>query len=84
MGGIPHGATQNNLRDEFSKVGEAQRAGVDGMCHAIADHGTKMHQDAPRYGAWSCQFKMSHLELCASRPNEGEFQPFSVRIRHVI
>ena len=44
MGGIPHGATQNNLRDEFSKVGEAQRAGVDGMCHAIA----MWHQDAPR------------------------------------
>ena len=23
VGGIPHGATQNTLRDEFSKVGEA-------------------------------------------------------------
>ena len=70
MGGIPHGATQNNLRDEFSKVGEAQRVGVDGL--AIVP----WHQDAPR-----CRIS---AELCASRPNEGEFQPFSVRIRHVI
>lgn len=45
MGGIPHGATQNNLRDEFSKVGEAQRAGVDGMAHMPLQCGTNV---APR------------------------------------
>jgi hypothetical protein len=71
VGGIPHGATQNNLRDEFSKVGEAQGAGVDGMCHAIA----MWHQVAPRCTKMHQDMEQLELGFANSRCRIWNFAP---------